>query len=226
MKKMAILGSLVLFSSLSFADTSDEIYTWVRGCCADSSHNNRANSSFFIGAGVGNVRYDRDYKLVNNAAGILKDIGSDIHTDNSLSLKTGVLFNDSEKLTLDYTYVRADNGTNNGVDMDGFGIAYDHKFNIRHSRFHPLIGLAYDYYRYKEVGALGNIGVLDYDINVASLNIGFDFDLTQRLFVSMNYKFGVYTSGKDSTLTDFNQDTLSVDSSQLDKFDLWLGYKF
>ena len=222
MKKIAILGSLVLLSSLSLADTYNEINTWM----GNSAYNNGANSSFFIGAGVGNVRYDRDYKLVNNASGTLKALGSDVHTDNSLSLKAGVLFDNSEKFTLDYTYIRSDNGTSSGIDMDGFGIAYDHKFYARHGRIHPLLGIAYDYYRYKEVGSLGNISVLDYDINVVSLNIGVDYDLSRQLFVSINYKVAVYTSGKSSTLTNFNQDTLSVESSQLDRFDLWLGYKF
>jgi len=36
-----------------------------------------------------------------------------------------------------------------------------------------------------------------------------------------------YNNGANSsTLTDFTKDTLSIESSQLDKFDLWLGYKF
>lgn len=219
--KLITLSALALFSTLSFADTSHEINTWM----GNSAHNNGANSSFFMGAGVGNVRYARDYKLVDNVTGLLKKFGSDVHTDNSLSLKAGLLSNNSEKFTLDYTYVRANNGIGSGINMNSFGIAYDHRFN-RYGRFHPLIGLAYDYYQHKEVVTFGTVSFLQYGINVASLNIGFDYDLTDRLFVSMNYKVSVYTSGKGSTPTNFNQDTLSIGSSQLDRFDLWLGYKF
>lgn len=184
---------------------------------------------YFVSAGGGSGSWDvkTDVKRVSNGA----SIGSTTNSDNGgfISIQGGTILDKSHKIGLDYTKYN----TSGDNSMYSMSIGYDYLFDISGSNWKPLIGLAYTINKYSEdVTNTGTItwdsSSLDLTTNVITARIGVEYDFNDNLFIVASYDYGLSMSGDgdiglDNSGTKY---TATFETEKLNRFGVYVGYKF
>ncbi len=183
---------------------------------------NAMNIDYFVALGAGQGYETIEVKVANVTVETKDDGGV-------LSVGTGVIVDDSHRVSLEYTQY----STSGDSSMYSIGLGYDYRITLKDMPIKPFIGLSYVLVKYSEdlnddATVTWDKSSADVDTNVLMARIGVDYEINESFYASLLYDISLTTSGTTDVGVNINGTNYvsSVEVTDLSKLELLVGYKF
>lgn len=178
-------------------------------------------NSYFMSVGIGKAN-----ATLQATANVNNNVAESVTTKddaNFIEVRIGKIVNHKHKFGISYaTY-----NTESKVDLNSISLSYAYYIDTT-KKWQPYIGGSYSYIGYTE--QINNTNIIDTEINLSSnafiANIGIDYEIDKKQFLSFSYDFSVAISGEGSVRGTSNGQNLSI-TGEIDKIDrLGVSYNY